>query len=306
MDRSDAFSNGVLRLSGGLAWRLASGGGAASWLSELASILGLEQGVANDCPRWIFFKGSRFDKVDENPLAGLSDDLRSLYPNDGWNVFRTGPLCFLTHTEARDLLCRLDPLENSDVERVEMQLFLYGPYLEVQKRGGLPLHSALVEWEGKGALLAATGGTGKSTCCHRIPAPWRALCDDEALVVRTRECPYRVHPFPTWSPYFLRGEKPFAATGTSIPLSAIFFLDRGPEDKAIPIGQGAAASLIQRFSEQVYGRNWYGVPESHIQEVRGALFQNCADLAHTVPCHILRLSPSGPFWEEIQRVLDFQ
>jgi len=56
------------------------------------------------------------------------------------------------------------------------------------------------------ALLTAHSGGGKTTASNRLPAPWVALCDDTALIVRDDAGAYWVHPMPTWSHIF-REEK---------------------------------------------------------------------------------------------------
>ena len=90
-------------------------------------------------------------------------------------------------------------------------------------RGGLPFHATLLEYQGQGIILAAPGGTGKSTCSRRVPPPWRACCDDEVLVVEGPGRPLPGTPFPhlerlllaTGREYLEGGEGPAAWPASS-------------------------------------------------------------------------------------------
>ena len=76
---------------------------------------------------------------------------------------------------------------------------------EAQARGGILIHGALAEREGSGVILAAPGGTGKTTASNRLPAPWRSLCDDSTLVVRDPQGNYWAHPLAHLEPFPGRG-----------------------------------------------------------------------------------------------------
>jgi SynChlorMet cassette protein ScmC len=53
----------------------------------------------------------------------------------------------------------------------------------VEARGGLLIHGALAEWNGKGVILAGKSGVGKSTASARLTPAWRSLSDDATLIV---------------------------------------------------------------------------------------------------------------------------
>ena len=50
---------------------------------------------------------------------------------------------------------------------------------DAQTRGEVLLHGALAEKDGIGVILAAPGGTGKTTASDRLLAPWRSRCDEQ-------------------------------------------------------------------------------------------------------------------------------
>ena len=77
------------------------------------------------------------------------------------------------------LACR----DQDDIAIQAMQVGLAIAH-EVQKRGGVLVHGGLAELHGQGVILAAPGGTGKTTASTRLPAPWHSLCDDTALICR--------------------------------------------------------------------------------------------------------------------------
>lgn len=184
-----------------------------------------------------------------------------------------------------------------------MRYSLYPIYQKAQDLGGLPFHAGLVESDGKGVLLAASRNIGKSTCCRRIPNPWDVLCDEEALVMRTDQEQYVAHPFPTWSDYLMKRSERTWDVQRYVPLSAIFFLERGETDEAIPIGQGEAAVQINNSVTQVLLRTHHYLDREEVKVSRKKLFDNGCDLAGAVPAFKLRVSLKGRFWEEIEEVL---
>src|SRR4030067_269672 len=115
---------------------------------------------------------------------------------------------------------------------------------EAQAHGGVLIHGALAERDGIGVILAAPGGTGKTTASNRLPVPWRSLCDDTTLVVRNPQGNYWAHPWPTCS-CFLEGE----SGGTwdvqkAVPVKGIFFLVQAGEDRVDRGGAGEAVGLL--------------------------------------------------------------
>lgn len=75
-----------------------------------------------------------------------------------------------------------------------------------QHYGGGLIHAAFGEVDGKGFLMAAPGGTGKTTASNRLPEPFISHCDDTVLIVKDKEGCYWAHPFPTWSRFYWGGQ----------------------------------------------------------------------------------------------------
>jgi SynChlorMet cassette protein ScmC len=184
-----------------------------------------------------------------------------------------------------------------------MWLALYPIYQSVQEAGGLPLHAALVSREGIGVLLAAPAGSGKSTCCSRLPAPWETLCDDETLIVRDEQNHYLAHPFPTWSDYIFRTSERTWNVQDSVPLPVVFFLEQAPTDEVIPMGEGQAAVRFNQLATEVCWRHWHRFDCKRQRRLKQRLFHNASEFAKAIPAYRLRASLNGRFWEQMERVL---
>ena len=144
---------------------------------------------------------------------------------------------------------------------------------------------------------------GKSTCCRRLPPPWQILCDDETLIVRDDQKRYLVHPFPTWSNLFRQVSEQTWNVQQHLPLSAIFFLDQSKHNEVVPLGGGEAAILINQSVKQICSLIYSSFSSKGERKVRRRLFDNACELAKTIPVFTLRVSLTGQFWKEIEKVL---
>lgn len=172
------------------------------------------------------------------------------------------------------------------------------------ERGGLLLHGALIERAGKGVILAGHGGAGKSTASRRFPEPWRALCDDQTLVVRDPHGEYRAHPWPTWSLFMWGGKGGSWDVRHSVSLRGIFFLGHATTEEVRPIGQGEAACLASAVAHQAAVDRLLTEPGLDRKRLRRLRFDAVDALVRQVPCYVLRLGLTGPFWSLIEGVLD--
>jgi SynChlorMet cassette protein ScmC len=274
-----------LELSGGLGWNISASPEASGWVNEFARILSLRACRGEMYPNLI---------VDRRHETGASE---------GEIVLGTRFVHFYRQAGRADISCNIGDEEGEKREFYKMWEFLLPVYEGVMLEGGLPIHAALLENNGKGILLCGLGGTGKSTCARRVPSPWRALSDDECLIVKNGEDSYMVHPLPTWSDYLLKRSAPVWDVSQSSSLSGIFFLKQADIDEAVPLGRGEASMRIYDASRQVcqYVRMIKGKDEERARNVKA--LDNIAGLVQKVPSYILNFSISGNFWEEIERVL---
>lgn len=207
------------------------------------------------------------------------------------------------------LLGKLNNRIRNNLNIVMMQFILFPAFLQNQHSGGLVLHAALIKHKNKGILLAALGGTGKTTSCCRIPSPWKVLCDDTTLVVYdSNKRRFWAHPLPTWSRLQPKKDKVHYHKHVwdiqqHISISAIFFLEQSKTDEVIPLAKGEAAMKTYSSYEQAIGSAITTDNEKLKRLFRKELFENACNFAEIVPCFTLRLTIDGQFWKEIEKVL---
>lgn len=310
-----------LKLANGDRWRIVATEETFGWAEKFASILRLKNDVVEGDPRIILVKSAADSPYfPVHLVAGFGKKL----PQSGWISYHNINTIWY-HPEIPDVIIDVQARQErrilSDTARKEydqaklapeellrdyasMAMALFPVYRRVIGSGGFPMHGAFVEREGKGVLLAAKGGTGKSTCCRRIPEPWIACSDDEALVTMDRTGHYEVHSFPTWSDLFFNNNN--ARTWDvqhHVPLSAIFFLEQSKTDETVPIGSGVAAGYTYLYATQGYTRSLLGMNHEGQKQENMKLFDNTCRMAKKVPAYMLKVSLTGRFWEEIDRVL---
>lgn len=166
--------------------------------------------------------------------------------------------------------------------------------------GAVPFHAALLERNGHGVLIAAAGGTGKSTCARRAPSPWRAWSDDAALVVPG----FQAHPFPTWMEHIWRGKTTTWPVQDRVRLSAVFFLEQSSEDAAMPLGQGETVVRILQSARQGLGYFWDQMPGEQKRQLHTVVLRNATVMSKSVPSFRLQAMLHGRFWETIEHALD--
>ncbi|MFQ5923169.1 MAG: SynChlorMet cassette protein ScmC [Anaerolineales bacterium] len=176
--------------------------------------------------------------------------------------------------------------------------------LNAHAYGSVLLHGALAERDGCGIVMAGPAGVGKTTASKRLPPPWRSLSDDHTLIVRDSLGVYWAHPWPTWSTLM------FAKSGTVwdvkhyIPLKGIFFLSKHEKDQVKPIGEGEALCRLVSSIEQAYQLITRDFRMSDKRSIGLEFFERACELAKDRPCYRLFASFEGPFWREIDRVID--
>jgi SynChlorMet cassette protein ScmC len=278
-----------LTLSDGSRWRIVGTGSDAIVVAELARILRLEQrgpyGQPTSAP---LDRGS--DAGDEFILELQKDNYC--------------PDCPPRHSFLSDGVRDTTTLGKYAKQLSNYLYALLPIYKNSIQRGGLPLHAAAAERDGKGVLLAAPSGVGKSTCCLCLPSHWQPLCDDETLVIFDRTESYRAHPFPTWSDYLWKNNGKTWETQYSVPLVGLFFLEQSTTDTVEPLGQGAAAALLNQSTNEAFHKFWGMLNKTEQKRLRITLFDNSCTLAKLLPACRLRVSPHGKFWEKMEHVLE--
>ena len=285
-----------LHLGDGSRWWIAGFPPATKWVEELATIMQLTPGEAGDASIIVFLEGKTPPERVKQLVA----------MDPGWLTLNANHMNRWFRRDSPDILCEL----NAPLSEVEGYISLWQSLQFIHRqsinRGGLPFHAALVEHEGKGVILAGAGDTGKSTCCSRLPLPWRAWCDDEVLLALAPDGRYLAHPFPTWGDYIMeRGGNTWRTQDCS-PLAGIFLLEQSSSDACLPLSPFEAAKEVTVSAQQlVWGLLLYGGSEE-ARSIRAAVFSNACELIKKIPVFRLRVSLTGRFWEHIEVALGWR
>lgn len=131
--------------------------------------------------------------------------------------------------------------------------------------GGVFVHAAAVDMDGRGLLFAGPSAAGKSTVVKLIGGRAEVLCDDR-VVVRGSPEGFRVHG--TWN----HGEVDRVSPG-SAPLRAVFFLRQAGENRIDRIGDARAVlkDFLPRLVRPLVSADWWAralaVAEAIVREV---------------------------------------
>jgi SynChlorMet cassette protein ScmC len=285
----------ALRLGDGSRWWIA-GSPQASFIAEkLGAIMRLTAGDPGDS-RLLFF----YDKDRDRGNLALPR-LRG----QGWtNLYDFYQILF--HPGLHHAVCENDASQG-DYLYLLMSCATNVIHWESIGRGGLPFHAALLEYQGQAVILAASGGTGKSTCSRRVPPPWRAWCDDEVLAVLSSDGRYLTHPFPTWTDYLWKRADNTWKVEDNLPLAGLFFIEQAPEDEVIPLPGGQAAVAATRSAGEIMLLPFlFDADSRDSRELRQNIFDNACDFIKKVPAFRLRVSLTGRFWEKIEAALGWR
>jgi SynChlorMet cassette protein ScmC len=174
---------------------------------------------------------------------------------------------------------------------------------QYEKTGGLLLHGALAEHQGKGIILVGPGGGGKSTASRRLKPPWSSLSDDITLVVKDMLGQYWAHPWPTWSDIILGRGRSWDVQ-RAVPLQGLFFLRHSEYDRVEQIGGWQTCTLLIESTEQISGILWLGMENDQIRKTRLLRFENAGELTRIIPNYALQISKDGEYWQRIEETLD--
>ncbi|MFH1269168.1 MAG: SynChlorMet cassette protein ScmC [Planctomycetota bacterium] len=199
--------------------------------------------------------------------------------------------------------CVLSPPEDEDMLTIQMTYLSLAVARDVQTRGGLLLHGALAERDGNGIILAGPGNVGKSTASRRLPHPWKSLCDDTCLVVRDGQDRYWAHPWPTWSEFYQNVPGGTWDVQQAVPLKAVFFLQQSCKDSVEAINASQAQAMLMESAGQVSRSMTRKCSDREIRAVHAEQMAAATAMASAVPAHMLHVSLTGKFWEEIEKVL---
>jgi len=234
-----------LTLSDGKIWGFSATETILPWFEELREIMNLEPSSQEAADFKIVF------------LALNEENLHPYDDVNDWSIYKQGRAIRLWfHSSKPETFVELnkDFIDHPELKIVNMILTLRTIFRYYTRNGGSPIHTAFAEYNGKGILITAASGTGKSTCSKRFPDHWKSLCDDTALILKDKSNFYRVHPMPTWSDHLWGTRFSTYQSSYSLPLSAIFFLQQGQKDEIVQVRKAEAIQRIYEALKQVWER----------------------------------------------------
>jgi SynChlorMet cassette protein ScmC len=294
-DKPDSVSPGgqVVALGDGSRWCIIAGDeGASPLVSHLRQAMQMCHTDEASHRLLLFAGGSAYHRLEDY----RADDLAEFGLRLGWLSPREKVVADAGYRCA--IACHIPGRLSLDRQLMRATRLIC---LHAQANGGLLLHGALAERDGHGVILAGPWGVGKSTASGRLSPPWRSLCDDLTLVVRDGGGRYQAHSWPTWSRFASGGPGGSWQVSRAVPLAGVFFLQQAPVNHARTVRSEEAIGLC---TETVKQAEWRLFARSRVRQTqRIERFNNICELVKYVPSFILQISPSGAFWEEIEKAL---
>ncbi|MDP8239060.1 MAG: SynChlorMet cassette protein ScmC [Candidatus Hatepunaea meridiana] len=280
-----------LRLADGRNWLLCSNEDTKEWVDRFAGIMGLQPLVSDDISSRILVIRD-ISKIGEH------------FGEFNWSHYNHYGMTIRSNSKTDDLIYVIREESSFENNIYNMWACVYPIYKQALLYNGTPLHAALVERNGMGVLLAAPGGTGKTTAYRRLPESWGKLGDDECLIVPDNQGSFSAHPFPTWSNFLLKKSQNFWQVESYLPVGAIFFLQPADKDEITPLKSGYAATLINQSVRQIMRRGWSFLDHNDELELKRKLIDISVTIAKNIPAFMLHLSLTGRFWEKMEAVLE--
>jgi hypothetical protein len=227
--------------------------------------------------------GLEFEVLEPRPAS--DDDVRVRREGEQWRLERGD---FSAHWDPRSgrgfVRQTANPYSLDTVLRILHSLIL-------ARRGGFLLHAASAVCEGRAFLFSGVSGAGKTTMT-RIATPDITLLTDEISYVRP------IHRAPDGRPdgYCAFGT-PFAGElarpgeNTSARIAALFFLEKGPENR---IEELSAADAVRRLMRNIL---FFAEDPGLVEEL---LATACAFVA-SLPIRCLTFYPDSRVWESVRR-----
>ena len=155
--------------------------------------------------------------------------------------------------------------------------------LILARQGGFLVHAASVIRDGRAFLFAGVSGAGKTTI-SRLAPPDAMLLTDEISYVRREGNQYLAYGTP------FAGELARVGENQSAPLSALFLLEKGPENQIEEVAVSKAIRLLLRnilfFAED--------------PELVSLVFRSACEFVEQVPVRRLIFVPDERVWEIIR------
>lgn len=216
-----------------------------------------------------------FDLIEPRPVS--DDDVR---------VRREGAVWLL---ERGDFQARWDPISGRGRVRQTANPYALDSVLRIlhslviSARGGFLLHAASGICDGQAYLFSGVSGAGKTTMTRLAPSDV-TLLTDEISYVRPGGGGYFAYGTP------FAGELAKAGENTSAPVSALFFLEKGPENR---VDELPPAEAVRRLMRNIL----FFAEDNDLVE---KLLATACDFVQKVPVRRLTFYPDSRIWDEIK------
>jgi hypothetical protein len=233
-----------------------------------------------------------------HPEFELEFDLTSAGPasdDDAW-VRREGHEWLL---QRGDFQARWDPRTGQGSVRQNANPYSLDSVLRIvhslilAERGGFLLHAASAICDGRAYLFSGVSGAGKTTMTRLAPADITLLTDEISYVRPSDDRPsndrasdHRYRAFGT--PF--AGELAKAGENCAAPVSALFFLEQGPENRVDVV---PAADAVRRLMRNIL---FFAEDKGLVEK----LFATACDFVARVPIRRLTFYPDARVWDEIR------
>jgi len=225
-----------------------------------------------------------FDLTSSAPVS--ADDVRvyretnNTNTDDEW-IFERGD--FRAHWDPRTGRGRVrqnsNPYSLDSVLRILHSLIL-------AERGGFLLHAASAICDGRAFLFAGVSGAGKTTMTRLAPSEITLLTDEISyLRPSPKDGGYSAFGTP------FAGELAKSGENCAAPVSALFFLEQGPENR---IQELSSAGAVRRLM-----RNILFFAEDRVLVEK--LFATAYDFVDTVPVRRLTFYPDTGVWDLVRK-----
>src|SRR5882757_6603510 len=216
-----------------------------------------------------------FELIEPGPVS--DDDVRVRRESTDWLL------------ERGDFQARWNPLTGRGRVRQSPNPYSLDSVLRIlhslvlSAQGGFLLHAASGICDGRAYLFSGVSGAGKTTLTRLAP-PDVTLLTDEISYIRPREAGYSAYGTP------FSGELAKAGENTNAALSALFFLEQGPENRVdeLPPAEG-----VRRLMRNIL----FFAEDSQLVE---KLLATACDFVQKVPVRRLTFYPDSRVWDEIR------
>jgi hypothetical protein len=216
-----------------------------------------------------------FDLTSTGPAS--DDDVRVRRDGDDWLI------------ERGDFHARWDPRSGRGSVRQNANPYSLDSVLRIlhslilAQRGGFLLHAAGAICDGRAYLFSGVSGAGKTTMTRLAP-PDITLLTDEISYLRPSPDGYSAFGTP------FAGELARSGENCAAPVSALFFLEQGPENR---IDELSSAEAVRRLMRNIL---FFAEDQGLVEK----LLATACEFVARVPIRRLTFYPDARVWDEVR------